>query len=98
MPEKIRMEYPKMEAMAKTFSEGQKQLQDTSKTMKSLAQQMEQGAFQGDAGAAFADAIKSKLVPAIDKLGQKYQELQSDIKAAMAEMKQSDAESKGKFN
>jgi len=97
MPDKIKMEYPLMEAMAKTFGEGMQQLQQTSKAMAKIADDMEGGVLKGDGGSAFSDAIKSKLCPAINKLDAKFRELQGDITKAMNDMKSADKESKAQF-
>jgi WXG100 family type VII secretion target len=97
MPEKIKMQYPLMEAMAKTFNEGAQQLQNTGKIMQQLAQQMEAGALKGDGGQAFSEAITSKLCPAINRLDGKFRELQGDILKAMQDMMSADTTSKGTF-
>lgn len=97
MPDKIKMEYPLMEAMAKSFNEGSQQLQGTGKSMAKIADDMEGGALKGDGGSAFADAIRSKLVPAINKLDAKFKELQGDILKAMQDMQSADKESKSQF-
>ncbi len=97
MPEKIKMNYPKMEAMAKQFGDGSQQLQATKKTMQDVAAQLEGGALIGDAGTAFAQAIRGELVKSLDCLDQKFQELQKDVNEAMAKMKAADREAKGRM-
>lgn len=92
---KIKMEYARMEEMAKTFQKGSEQLKETQNQMKGIATTLQDGALLGQGGSAFADAINSKLCPAINKLEQKFQELQKDVMNAMRDMQQADATSKG---
>jgi WXG100 family type VII secretion target len=95
MVEKIKMEYAKMEDMAKAFQKGAEQLKETKSQMQGVANTLKDGALLGQGGSAFADAITGKLVPAINKLEQKFQELQKDVVGAMNDMKQADSTSKG---
>ncbi len=48
----------------------------------------------GQGGAAFVEAVNGKLVPAINRLEQKFVELQNDVLKAMRDMQQADAKSK----
>lgn len=95
MADKIKMVYPLMEEMAKTFQKGSEQLKETSSQMQGIAGTLQDGALLGQGGAAFTDAVSGKLVPAINRLEQKFQELQKDVLNAMKDMQQADQSSKG---
>lgn len=95
--QKIKMEYARMEEMAKTFQAGGEQLKETMSQMMSIANQLQDGALLGQGGAAFTDAIRNKLCPAISRLENKFMELQKDVVGAMNDMKQADSTSKGLF-
>jgi WXG100 family type VII secretion target len=94
MVDKIKMEYARMEEMAKTFQKGSEQLKETCSAMQGIAGTLQDGALLGQGGAAFVDAVNGKLVPAINRLEQKFVELQNDVLKAMRDMQQADAKSK----
>jgi WXG100 family type VII secretion target len=91
---KIKMEYARMEEMAKTFQQGSEQLKDTLSQMQSIANTLQDGALLGQGGAAFTDAIRNKLCPSISRLEQKFEELQRDILGALKDMQAADSTSK----
>jgi WXG100 family type VII secretion target len=91
---KIKMEYARMEEMAKTFQQGSEQLKDTLSQMQSIANTLQDGALLGQGGAAFTDAIRNKLCPSISRLEQKFEELQRDVLGALKDMQAADATSK----
>jgi uncharacterized protein YukE len=66
------------------------QLQDTMQEMQSIANMLEDGALLGRGGAAFTDALRGKLCPAIARLTDKCQELSQDIQGAVQDMRDSD--------
>lgn len=74
------MDFEKMQNMAKQFDNAAKQLEQTKSQMKKVAQSMEDGGLKGQAGVAFSDAIKGKLLPAVDKLHAKMTEMAKDIR------------------
>ncbi len=80
----VRMNYESMEKMAKEFDNAASQLEETMNDMKKVAQMMEGGALIGDGGSAFQDAIVSQLLPAMNILTEKLQEMGGDIRAAVA--------------
>lgn len=94
MADKIKMVYPLMEEMAKTFQKGSEQLKETLSQMQGVAGTLQDGALLGQGGAAFTDAITGKLVPSMNRLEQKFQELQKDVLDAMKDMQQADQTSK----
>jgi WXG100 family type VII secretion target len=97
MSDVIRMDYDLMREMSTVFRQGSEQLQDTMSEMQSIANQMEAGALIGQGGDAFVDALRGKLSPAIQRLVDKFEELDHDVLVAMSEMQDADSESAGKF-
>ena len=86
MSDIIKMDYGLMEEMSQTFQQGVEQLENTMQEMQSIANALEDGALLGRGGAAFTDAIRGKLCPAIARMTDKFNELAGDIEKAMAEM------------
>ena len=97
MADVIKMDYPKMEAMVSAFHQGSQQLQQTSQQMGSVAKSLEDGALIGKGGMAFVAAINTKLLPAIQRLQEKFDEMARDVEKAMADMKQADTFSQQQF-
>ncbi len=73
MPE-IRMDYDQMEEMITTLHAAARRLEETMSEMQKIAAVMEQGALLGRAGDAFSHALRSELVPAIQRLGEKCED------------------------
>jgi WXG100 family type VII secretion target len=96
--DEIKMDYPLMEEMKRTFQSGREQLQDTMKELKSVSDKMEQGALLGQAGSAFTDAIKGALMGAVTKLSDKFEELEGDLQNAVNEMHQAEEKAKTSFS
>ena len=96
--DKIKLNYEQAEAMAKTFKEGASQLQQTMQEMQKLAQMLQEGALLGRGGNEFVTAINSNLCPSIKRMGDKFTELERDVRAAISYMRQADAESKQQFS
>ena len=90
MSDIIKMDYGLMEDMSQTFKQGVEQLQDTNQVMQNIANELEDGALLGRGGAAFTDAIRGKLCPAIARLTEKFEELAGDIQKAMDDMQSAD--------
>lgn len=97
MTDIIKMDYPKMEAMAQSFRRGSQDLQNTNQAMRNIAKTLEGGALIGDGGSAFVQAINGKLLPAIQKLNEKFDELAQDVEKAMQDMKEADSYSNQQF-
>ncbi len=51
------------------------------------------GALLGRGGASFVEAIRSQLCPALDRLKNKFHELDGDVKVAIQAMKDEDSKS-----
>lgn len=97
MQDEIKMDYPLMEEMKRTFQGGREQLQDTMNELKSIADKMEQGALLGQAGSAFSDAIRGALMGAVAKLSDKFEELEGDLQHAVDQMHQAEEKAKASF-
>jgi WXG100 family type VII secretion target len=95
--DKIKLNYDQAEHMAKTFQQGAQQLQQTLQEMQNIAQTLEEGALLGRGGQAFVEAIRGKLSPSIGRLSDKFNEMEGDVHAAIAAMRQADSESKKQF-
>jgi WXG100 family type VII secretion target len=96
--DEIRLNYELAEDMAKTFRTGAEVLQDTLQEMQNIANTLADGALLGRGGEAFVEAIRSKLCPSIAKLGEKFQELESDVNEAVNAMREADQQSASQFS
>lgn len=92
MTDEIRVVYPDMEEMSRTFQRGAEQLRSTMQEMQSIASVLEDGALLGRGGEAFVDAIRGRLCPAINRLADKFHELDRDVQAAVRYAQQADRE------
>ena len=97
MSDIIKMNYGLMEEMHQAFNRGVEQLEDTLREMQSIANELEDGALLGRGGAAFTDALRSKLSPSITRLSDKFQELALDIQNAMGDIREADSSSRQLF-
>ncbi|MCB0210685.1 MAG: WXG100 family type VII secretion target [Anaerolineae bacterium] len=95
--EEIKLDYGMAEAMIQSFKAGHQELQQASGNMKKIADQLESGALLGKGGEAFVDAINGGLVPSINKLAEKFEELAGDVQDAVRFMQQADKRAKSKF-
>jgi len=82
MPD-VKMNYDSMERMGKAFKAAHSQVDTSMKEMEKIAKSMEDGALVGDAGKAFVDAIRSKLLKRMKVISDKMQELEKDINGAI---------------
>lgn len=94
----IKVVFPLMNDMAKTFAQGSKQLEQTKREMLAISQTLSDGALLGRGGTAFTEAIRTQLVPAINRLDEKFEELQKDVLEAAQKMREADQTSKGMFS
>lgn len=93
----IKIDFAKAEDMRKTFKASSQQLDQTIKEMQAIANTLEQGALLGTGGKAYVDAIKTKLIPSLNKFKAKMNELDNDVKAAVDYMKEGDAQVKSQM-
>ncbi|HLC06186.1 MAG TPA: WXG100 family type VII secretion target [Anaerolineales bacterium] len=83
MPD-VKMNYSSMEQMQRAFGAAHKQVDDSMREMKKLAQSMGDGALVGMGGDAFKTAIEQKLMKRMKVLSTKMAELEKDIKDAVS--------------
>lgn len=97
MSEIIKMNYPAMREAAQHFKQVAQRLLETVRLTQNIASQMENGALVGGAGTQFVNALRSGLMPAVQRLSQKCEEVSKDLMAAMEAMQAEDAEAGGRF-
>lgn len=98
MQDEIKMDYPLMDEMKRTFADGRQHLADAANELKSISEKLEQGALLGNAGQALTDAVRGTLMGAVQKLSDKFEELEGDIQYAVDQMHQAEAKTKQSFN
>lgn len=91
--DQIVMNYPMVSAMAHAMGEGSKQLEASIGEMNKVVSLLEDGGLRGDAGEAFTEAIRATLVPSMQRLQEKFEELQKDLYAARFDMMKADKQS-----
>ena len=96
MADKIRVNYPALEDMSRQCSQAAQRLRQTVSLANNIAQQMQNGALQGEYGDTFVQAMQvfqNKVNKLADKLGEEA----SDIQQAMNDMRQADQAAGSKF-
>jgi WXG100 family type VII secretion target len=96
MAEKIRVNYPALEDMAKHCQMVAGQLQQTAQLANKIAAQMQNGALVGKPGDAYVQAL-GVLAQRTMKLSGKFVEVSNDIKQAMSDMQAADSAAGGNF-
>lgn len=96
MAEKIRVNYPALEDMAKNCDAFAERLRQTAGMGNQIGQQMQAGAMQGEFGDVFVQAL-GVFQQKVNKLAEKFGEESKDIRAAMADMRQADESAGAKF-
>jgi len=89
MADKIRVNYPALEDMAKNCDAFANRLRQTVSMANQIAQQMQNGAMQGEFGDIFVQAL-GVFQTKVNKLADKFAEEASDINGAMQDMRQAD--------
>jgi uncharacterized protein YukE len=84
MGDTVVMNYEDMEAMAKAFREAHQQLERTLREIEKQAKLMEEGALQGEAGAELVDGLRGPLTKRLQALSRKMDELDGDLRSAVA--------------
>jgi len=95
--DEIKMDYPLMDEMKKTFQAGREQLQETLTELKAIADKLEGGALLGDAGESFSESVRGVLMGAVHRLSDKFEELEGDIQVAVDKMRQAEEQAKTSF-
>jgi WXG100 family type VII secretion target len=95
--EEIKVDYQLMAEMKQTFQAGQEQLTDTLNELKGIADKLDEGALLGQAGSAFSDAVRGALMGSVQKLADKFEELQGDVQFAVDRMREAEQQVKSTF-
>ena len=75
----IKLNYTQARAMAASMKKGAKQLEASINEMNRIMSLLQGGGLRGEAGEAFIDGMRSGLIPNMQRLQQKYVEVQLDI-------------------
>ena len=97
MADIIKMDYPSMEDMAKAFRDGSQTMEDIIREIQNINGQLEGGVLLGRGGDAFRSALNDKLVPAINRLKEKFDELGGDIYGALVDLRDGDHSAESRF-
>ncbi len=89
MADKIRVNYPALEDMAKHMQASADRLTQTVALANKIAGQMQNGALVGDAGEVYCQAL-GIFSQRVTKLSEKYMEEANEIRQAMSDMQQAD--------
>lgn len=96
MPD-VQMDYDAMETMSRMFSDASGQMEDLVRWAQQMAAQAEGGALIGDAGDEFGDSMRGKLIPSLNRLRDKLDELSMDIMGAVIYMRDGVADARSRF-
>jgi WXG100 family type VII secretion target len=97
MSDIIKMDYPSMEDMSATFGSAAETMDDLIRELQTIAGQLEDGVLIGRGGDAFRAGIQDKLVPAVQRLAEKFNELKQDIYGALVDLRDGDSEAESRF-
>jgi WXG100 family type VII secretion target len=89
MADKIRVNYPALEDMAKNCDAFANRLRQTVSLANQITQQMQNGAMQGEFGDIFVQAL-GVFQTKVNKLADKFAEEAGDIRGAMQDMQAAD--------
>jgi len=92
-----KMVYPEAEKMVEILHTGSQDLQEVIEVMQQIAERLEKGALLGDAGDAFAGALRSALCPAIDRLADKLKEQSDYVQTEIYDMREAERRSQQLF-
>lgn len=96
MADKIRVNYAALDDMAKQCQQASQRLRQTVSMANNIAQQMQNGAMQGEFGDTFVQALQV-FQTKVNKLGDKLSEEAGDIRQAMNDMRSADKTAGSKF-
>jgi WXG100 family type VII secretion target len=96
MVDKIRVNYPALEDMAKNCDQFSQRLRQTVSMANQISQQMLGGAMQGEFGDTFVEAL-GVFQTKVNKLADKFAEVSGDIRGAMSDMQAADNAAGSKF-
>ncbi len=98
MADIIKMEYDKMEDMARAYGQAAQDLEQMGNEVNNIASMVEGGGLIGDAGASLAEALKGPLLKSVQTLQAKMTELQGDIQGALQDMQDADTDTTRFYN
>jgi WXG100 family type VII secretion target len=93
----VQMDYEGMEAMAKAFEQGAQAMDQAKGRLKQMAGRLNDNGLKGKSGEALADAIQTRAIPALDRLGNKLNEEARDVRSALKDMQDGVSNARGKF-
>ena len=96
MSDKIRVNYPALEDMAKHLQTSSDRLMQSVALSNKIAGQLQNGAMVGDAGEIVVQAF-GIFSQRVTKLGEKYMEVANEIRQAMSDMRAADNDAGSKF-
>ncbi len=96
MSDKIRVNYPALEDMAKHLQMVAQHLQTTAAMANKMGAEMQNGALVGRPGDTFVQAL-GQLQQRTMKLSGKFIEVSNDIKQAISDMQAADSSAAGDF-
>jgi WXG100 family type VII secretion target len=96
MVDKIRVNYPALEDMAKHCDQAAQRIRQTASMANQIAQQMQNGAMQGQFGDIFVQAL-GVFQTKVNKLADKFTEEAGHIRGAMSDMQAADNAAGGNF-
>lgn len=97
MADKIQMDYEAVQQMAQLAKQTADELEELQGSLKAIVDQMEGGVLIGRAGRTTADGIGERLVPAVNRLSQKFSEISLDLLGALTDLRDSDSSAGGLF-
>jgi uncharacterized protein YukE len=93
----VRMNYGSMEKMEKEFDAAARQLGESYNEMDKIVKMLEDGALLGVGGDAFREAIQGSLLPVMNSLIMKMNELAGDIYGAVEATRDGVSTAKSRF-
>lgn len=97
MADVIKLDYPAMQEMAQQCLKVSQRLGQTVQFVRNQGRQLQEGAMVGDAGEAFSNVLTSVLANKVQRLSDKFQEINNDIKGAISDMQAQDQSAVGRF-
>jgi WXG100 family type VII secretion target len=98
MSDIIKLNFPAVEEMAQAFVQGSETLANNVNEVNAIAKMMADGALVGRTGQAFEEACQASLIPSVQRLMEKFQELHQDLLFVMDQMRESDADAARFYN
>ena len=99
MTDVIKMDRSKMEEMSQTFRQSAETIEQSISEMQSIESSLVDGTLLGQGGSLFAEVIRANMIPVLQKLKAKFEELDGDVQYALHElMDESDPRTSGYFS